>query len=221
MSEKIKVINRMLDVALALNAARTHEQYLNRTQLQKYIYLIDSLSIIYEFLPPKSGHITYNYGPYDKAIQNAVDSLAFRGFIKIQNIKKLDGENLNTQYGLSASGLNFIKKLINNKAFQIRNLATLDIGKKINFFGWNKLVDLVYAEPTFINAKPKGPGQELNPEDMQKTSSAFLINIFKQVLNQGAEDFVPDRKLILELFFRYLNEYSLIASQTNLGNPNS
>ena len=87
MTEKTRVLNRMFDVLIALREAERHKKYLTRIELQKFIYLVDSVSNIYEFMPPQEGHKTYFNGPYDLAIQNAVDSLAFRGLVKILSIE--------------------------------------------------------------------------------------------------------------------------------------
>ena len=86
MSERARILIRMADVAFALAAAHDHRERLGKLRLQKFIYLADAVSLLYSFLPPQENHTTYMYGPYDAAIQRAVDSLAFRGFVAIQGI---------------------------------------------------------------------------------------------------------------------------------------
>src|SRR5688572_8648288 len=99
MTTTVHTTLRMRDVALCLHAAAPRHVALNRIRLQKYIYLADVLSIVYAALPPVDGHITYKNGPYDRAIQNAVDALAFRGFVHVMT-GGLDTNSSNT-YSLS------------------------------------------------------------------------------------------------------------------------
>ena len=207
MPEQIIVLNRMYDVCLALGVAKKHGQFLNRIRLQKFIYLLDVVSLLYEFCPPREGHHTYKLGPYDPAIQNAVDSLAFRGFAKVFNVE-YSSNGIHAEYGLTNAGESWLAKLRKTEGFGIRWQAAFEVGQKVNARGWNRLIELVYAEPTFTETRLSGYGQRLDPTNGLKSSSASLMEIINRGLSQGFTEIQPDRELIVELFFRYLDSYA-------------
>lgn len=207
MSENIRVLNRMCDVGIALGVAKNHSQLLNRIRLQKFIYLLDVVSFLYQYLPPREGHLTYKQGPYDPSIQNAVDSLAFRGFVKVYNIERSGGE-IHAEYGLSPAGVTWQQKLVSADGFTIRWQAALEIARWVNSVGWHRLRAMVYAEPTFVGARPHGFGQSIEPYDGLRNSAASLMEMINRGLRHGFEQTPPDRALIIQLFFRYLDSYS-------------
>ena len=77
------IMNRMGDVVLALGEAEKSHIQPTRIQLQKFVYLADVLGQLVGAMKLREGHKSYFNGPYDAAIQNAVDSLAFRGLVRI------------------------------------------------------------------------------------------------------------------------------------------
>src|SRR5690242_9365902 len=104
------VLNRMGDVMLALREAEKAAVSPTRIQLQKFVYLVDVLGQIVGLLKPVHGHKTYKNGPYDSAIQNAVDALAFRGFVRIAGVWKTPSGTLGTRYGLAPGGELFLRR---------------------------------------------------------------------------------------------------------------
>lgn len=221
MAEQTRILKRMLDVGLALGAADKYDQLLNRIRLQKFIYLLDVVSYLYGILPPQSGHITYKHGPFDSAIQNAVDCLAFRGLARVFKVERDSDGSIYAEYGLSQAGKLWVDRITKDARFEIKWGAALDIGQKVDTLGWDRLRALVYAEPTFVASKPKGYGQKLIPEDSLKNSAAFFIETMNWTLRQGFENAYPSRDLLLELFFRYLDDYDhLIRSRSKPLNPN-
>ena len=207
MSDTIRVLNRMYDVVVALAAAKKHKQLLNRIRLQKFIYLLDVVSFLYEYLPPKRGHLTYKNGPYDQAIQNAVDSLAFRGFVSVYNVEYAPDGKKYAEYSINNVGKSWLERLNRIEGLKVRWEAALDIGQKVNTIGWHRLVPLVYAEPTFVRKRSQGYGQQLEPNNGLENSAAFLIEMINRGLSFGFEKKQADRELIIELFFRYLDSY--------------
>ena len=207
MAEQKQILLRMRDVVLTLGVAEEYGQNLSRTQLQKFIYLLDVIGYLYEILSPIDGHKTYMHGPYDKEIQNAVDSLAFRGFVEVYSVK-YDSYSKQSSYKLSEAGKQWLKKIIREGGMSLRWEAARLIGNKVNRFGWGSLVQLVYAEPTFVSARPKGYGQKIEPYNGLENSAAFLFQILEHGLNRGSNNKRPKRELMVELFFRYLDTYN-------------
>lgn len=198
---------RMCDVAFSLNAAAHYERSLNRIQLQKFIYLLDIVVLLYDLYPPLKAYKTYKHGPYDPAIQNAVDSLTFRGFARPTSISH-SGTNISAEYKLTTAGKDWIDGMAEWDAFNIRSKATVNIGYKVNEIGWTKLVDLVYAEPTYVDKRSDGWGQRLDSGNAIGNSSAYLFKMIEVGLSQSSNKESVEPDLMVNLFFRYLEEYS-------------
>jgi hypothetical protein len=207
MTSQTRVLVRMRDVGLALGAADTYDRWLTRIQLQKFIYLLDAIGLIFDLLPPSRAHLTYKYGPYDAAIQNAVDSLAFRGFVTASDVRRSPEGDISARYQLSAAGHSWLRRIADTELFASRWDAALVIGRRINTLGWERLVDLVYAEPTFVSTRPRGYGQLLQVNNGLNNSAAFIIAVINRVLSHGFANTSTSRDLIVNLFFRYLDEF--------------
>lgn len=210
MTEIVHVALRMRDVLLCLRAATEHQATLNRIRLQKYIYLADALSVVYATLPPVDGHITYKNGPYDRAIQNAVDSLAFRGFVHIAT-GGVDG-GPSTTYSLSPSGDTLAAQLSDTPDLATRWITISDIGRQLDVHGWHRLRELAYAEPTFVQTRPSGLGLRLYPAAVEDSNANAVLRFIRHSLTHGYANSQPTRELLLQLFFRFLNQYSVAAA---------
>lgn len=208
MIDRHSILLRMRDVGFALEAAGSYKRQLNRIGLQKFVYLCDAVSRLYEIFPPLDGHYTYKHGPYDPAIQNAVDSLAFRGFVRVHGAERDNTGNVSATYGLSAAGSDFTRILAKVEPFQNRWGAAVDVAAQVNARGWSRLRELAYAEPTYAIERIHGFGRPLKPGDRFRNSTASLLETFKQTLRAGFKDVKPSNRLLLELFFRYLENYS-------------
>lgn len=196
----------MCDVAITLSTASVHQQRLNRIRLQKFIYLLDIVGYMYEVLPPAANHISYNNGPYDPAIQNAVDSLAFRGLVEISDVESLPGGNLSSQYILTSDGKEWVKTLVEQEAFKVRSETASIIGKKVEKIGWRRLKDLVYAEPTFVQKRYSGFGQRINITKGTENTAAYLIGLINLSLGLRKEQMV-NRELAVDIFFKFLDNF--------------
>src|ERR1035438_3464416 len=111
MGTGVNVMNRMGDVMLALGEAGQAKVRPTKIQLQKFVYLTDVLGQVVGSLKPREGHKTYRNGPYDPAIQNAVDALAFRGLARVAGAWRTPSGHLATSYTLAEPGREFLKKL--------------------------------------------------------------------------------------------------------------
>jgi len=203
MQETVRAALRMRDVALVLLAVQEHDLALNRIGLQKLIYLLDSSATIFEILPPAEGHETYKHGPYDRYIQNAVDCLCFRGLVRIERAVSYENA-LSTEYGLTPAGEAWANQIIaevtQRTRWELVGALTQELTRANQ---WAHLRELVYAEPTFIAAKPSGWGQKLNVGDPGCRSAAALIQLAEAALMSVVER-QPTRELLVSLFVKYL-----------------
>jgi hypothetical protein len=205
MTERARILIRMADVVFALSTAHDYRERLGKLRLQKFIYLTDAVSLLYSFLPPLENHTTYMHGPYDVAIQRAVDSLAFRGFVVIHGIRPNPG-GVAADYGLSEGGRQLASRL--KEEMESQWYVFRDVANQVDRIGWQHLRALAYAEPTFVTARSYGYGQTLELADGLANSSALVLASIDRVLENEAIGRRPTRELVASLFFRYLREYS-------------
>jgi hypothetical protein len=198
----------MGDVALALNEAAQVKVQPTKIQLQKFVYLTDVLGQVVGSLKPKEAHKTYRNGPYDAAIQNAVDALAFRGLVTVAGVWRTPSGHLATSYKLAAPGGEFVQRISQHQAFAKKTRMASLVGAELRVHGWNRIVSLVYAEPTFVATRPTGWGSRLAAEDGLQVSTAFVV----AVLRRAAGTLDPERPASAEWitgrFFAYLDDYA-------------
>jgi hypothetical protein len=194
----------MRDVALAASAADGYDHALNRIQLQKLLYLVDAISLLFEIAPPTEAHRTYKHGPFDPAIQNAVDCLTFRGLMSVKSVSRQDDGVTSAFYELTKSGRAWASQLRKDPGSRIRGEASQIVADRAaQGLGWPGLRDLVYAEPTYVAARPNGWGQFLDPSDSRTTSSALFLRTIESLL-PVPKDHAIDRDLLLSLYFEFL-----------------
>jgi len=205
---------RMRDVTFALFAAHQHSaSSMNRIGLQKFIYLMDAVAILYDTFPPRDGHVTYHHGPYDPAIQNAIDVLAFRGIAHVVSLREQSGQ-LSTAYTLTDAGSNWAKQLSSYPALQRRWMIASDVATHAARYGWQRLRALVYAEPTYATVRSGGLGKELALASQTTPSTVTLLSYFRAALSARADRKPPARALLLDLLFRYLDAFAKRAART-------
>jgi hypothetical protein len=193
-------------VIAALQAARSSNRYLAKIELQKFIYLNDIVGYLYDVLPPKQHHVTYRFGPYDNVIQNTIDSLSFRGFVVPMAVERLpQGGGTRARYKLSGAGLKLASSLEGKKAFRRKFSTARWVAIKLSELGWRRLVDLVYAEPTYVAAKSSGFGKTIDVANGLQNSAAAIINLLERSIKEGLTDIHLDREFVADLFFDYLD----------------
>ncbi len=201
------ILNRMGDVALALSEAEKAYVQPTRIQLQKFVYLTDVLSQLVGTMKLLEGHKIYFNGPYDAAIQNAVDSLAFRGLVRIAGVWKTPSGSTGTKYALAAPGRRLVSRLDETPEFQRKVRVAKLVGIEMRKLGWSRIVDLVYAEPTFVAFRASGWGEQLAAENGLTISAAFVLAVMRRVAGivHPGEKVSPE--WFAERFFAYLNDY--------------
>lgn len=206
-SDQNRVLLRMRDVAIALACANNYDRPLGKLQLQKFVYLLDALSVLFLLLPTKNGFHTYKRGPWDVSIQNAVDTLVFRGFVEIVSARELESGEVAVQYQMTNEGNDFSLALKRTHAFDNRFRAGEAIARKVNSLGWHRLKALVYAEPTFVATRVEGFGRDLSPSEAFDSSTRALIEVIRECLEVGWSNFKVDEDIIVDVFFRFLDTY--------------
>jgi hypothetical protein len=217
MAEPENITNRMADVMLALGEAKIAQVQPTRIQLQKFVYLCDVLGQVVGTLKPKEGHKTYRNGPYDPAIQNAVDCLAFRGFVQITGVWKIAGGATGTKYALAEPGRQFLTRLRAAREFTRKFQVAGLVGVELHKLGWGRIVALAYAEPTFVATRSSGWGSQLLAEDGLSVSTAFVLAIMRRTVGAIYPDFDPAPEWVADRFFAYLDDYDRTCGLANGG----
>jgi hypothetical protein len=197
---------RLRDVGIALHVAFGYGQFLNRIRLQKFIYLMDAVAVVFSEIPQREGYVTFKHGPFDRRVQNAVDALAFRGLVSINNLTRGDQGTLSVEYRLSDAGVEWAHRITSEIGFGERATVGAEVGRRIDSVGWGRLRELVYSEPTFVGLRPNGYGQSLRPSAGLENSSARLISVIIRSL--AADGSQPTRNSVLDVYFRYLDTYA-------------
>lgn len=186
---------RIKDVALCLLAANKYGILLGRLEIQKIIYLVDSMSAYLFVLSGQKGHQTYFYGPYDKNIQNALDALTIRDIVETRDLN-VHNKNISCNYILTGSGLAWANEMRNNSKsinyrFKIVNGVMYSLIQR-NLL--QKVKELVYAEPVYIEAKVHGNHYDLALacENSGHSYLALIEHYLKDNKNQIEIDFATD-----------------------------
>ena len=208
MTREEDVLKRMCDVAFALLVADSSGIALSRIQLQKFIYLVDSLRPLYLLLPQKAGYVTYKRGPYDQAVQNAVDVLAFRGFVQIVELKVFSDKRTASTYALSSVGRGWTTKIAEDPAFAREWAVAAAIGKRLTLERWQNIVQLVYSEPAYLSARAFGFGRPLDSTNGLAPSTTFLMATMQEALSAGFSGSVITEDLLVDLFFDFLEVFA-------------
>lgn len=172
---------RYADVLISLYAAKSQKPRIGRLQLQKYIYLCDTISILWDQTALGSGYKTYKRGPYDPKIQNAVDALAFRGLVDIYTLDTSNKNEVSAFYGITKAGIKFIQQIINIPPYKKRYSLSKEVSNEITERGWGNILSLVYAEPYYVQEGSIGWGRTLSMNTLLKNVSiralAFLSDL--------------------------------------------
>jgi hypothetical protein len=193
---------RYASTVISLSAANNYNQSLGRIQLQKYIYLTDTISIIWEILAPRLGHESYKHGPFDSDIQNAVDVLAFRGFIDVVSVNVENKNKIEAEYRINNNGLKLCKALSAKREFQKKMNLYIEVAKQVEKRGWNRLRELVYSEPSYIKSIATGWGYKFDYSNILKNDSLKILFDFEKMLEKDKK---MTKENFVSIFFRILD----------------
>lgn len=213
--DTLTVTLRMRDVTVALGSAASYKQTLNRIRLQKFVYLMDAVAVIFRSLPASEGHYTFKHGPFDPAVQNAVDSLAFRGLVRITKLDTTEEGRVSAEYALSEAGVDCYRAMRESEATVTRVAIADEVATRVNRLGWYRLRELVYAEPTFLKARTAGYGRRLVTYNGREVSTGRLLQVIIRSL--GSLGVTPSRGIVLDAYFQYLDKYAKRPQQIGGG----
>ena len=190
----IKQFKRASEILYSLNSINELTGLsLSRVGIQKIIYLATTLapikSIILNFL-----QFQYHFrGPYSYEIQNTIDHLMALELVKIDSYKELSGNRLLVDYSITNYGeevINRITKLSEEEEKQWwintickASLSYIDGEYSSEWTGLDRIVDLVYQDPNFLETKNKGFKYYINLSNNNPTTD--LINFIKKYLDEN------------------------------------
>lgn len=195
--------NRIKDVIITLKVANDFGEDLGRLRLQKFIYLGDIISVYWGLLNSSQGHKTYKNGPYDSDIQNAVDMLAFRGFVKIKESNYKEDNTVTASYGLTPVGIKLYKQLEKSALFKTRVDLYSCIGVHVNQHGWKNLKKIVYQEPTYCYNKANGWGHRLDYSSLFTNDTLRILDGFQRMFKSDVMSQLTVRN-ITSIYFKLL-----------------
>lgn len=176
---------RYSDVLISLYATRKSKSSLGRLQLQKFIYLCDTISLLWNQAALSDGYITYKHGPWDSKIQNAVDALAFRGFVSIASTETSTTKKVSAVYKITPDGCGLVEKLLHTQPFAKRLRLCEEVSDAVTQRGWNNLLSLVYAEPTYVQEGGIGWGRQLKMNSIMTNISSRVLAFFSALSRHG------------------------------------
>lgn len=196
---------RSKDVLLALKASSAYVNSLGRLQLQKLIYLFDILAIAWREVDGSNTFSPWNHGPYDQTIQNAVDSLAFRGFVAIDTLSFAGTRKAQSSYSLTRAGESAVDGLSTDGPFNDDLDLLNEISAEINRRGWSNIKSIVYSEPTYNTARATKQGVKLSV-NLDHNLSWKLIREIRDGFESRRDEPMSKRTLI-QVFFATLDEF--------------
>lgn len=204
--------------------------FLSKVGIQKCIYLSEVLSPLKEIVLAFLNFIYLHKGPYSKDIQNILDHLVSMNAIEVDSFSTY-GKNSYVNYKITRSGKSLVENLIDDhmekeKFEWIRIVMRLTDAYKDAFYlneeyrGVDRIIDLVYQEPSFYEIKQRNGKKELIPMGDKNTLTMELIHFLEK-----AEEVLPskfdkekyklDLETVLLAFFEYLYvEYLSEKAQT-------
>jgi len=169
---------RYSDVIISLYATRKNKSNLGRLQLQKFIYLCDTISLLWNQAALNNGYITYKHGPWDQKIQNAVDVLAFRGFVEIDSTETCNAKKVSAFYKITPDGCKLVEQFSQTLPFSKRLRLCNEVSDAVTQRGWNNLLSLVYSEPTYVQEGGIGWGRKLKMNSIMTNISLRVLTFF-------------------------------------------
>jgi len=207
MAESRFTDRRGKDVLFALAVSSSSKQQLGRLALQKFIYLFDVLALACREVGGSKAFRPWRNGPYDFAIQNTVDALAFRGFVSISNLSFRRTKNTECNYTLTEAGKTVVAQFKKDKAFYNDFSLFEEIALEINRRGWKNIKNIVYSEPTYRFARSNFQGNELALNSQDANLSWQLLNDLRKSF-EVTRDKPMSRRTLVQVFFALLDEYA-------------
>jgi len=215
---------------LFYSASELNWPYISKIGVQKCLYLSEILSPIKEIILAFLNFIYLHKGPYSKDVQNILDNLAALNAIEVTSFTTTNG-NSYADYKITESGRTLVENLTlypleKDKLSWIQAvMKVVDAykgcyGLNEQYQGVDRIIDLVYQEPTFKEIKQRQAKREIIPFGKENKLTTELINFLKTI-EQGLPDkfdrskYKLNMETILLSFFEYLYVEHLSESQSN------
>lgn len=209
------------EILYALEIAKNvSDGVVSKVALQKLMYLSVVLGPIKEVI---INFIRYEYnvrGPYNYEVQNIVDHLMGLGYVEISNYDYKDEKRIMISYKITPKGSSTVKRLIrldseNEKYWWISCIFRLAKGYSDDiavskWSGLDKIVDLVYKDPTFVKGKTESTFRTSLDISGSQDVTKELIEFTKQYIASEPNLKIVNRserrmaEIILVLFFEMM-----------------
>lgn len=193
--------------------------FLSKIGVQKCLYLSEILSPLKEIILSFLNFIYLYKGPYSKDIQNILDNMVSLNAIEVVSFTTTNG-NSYADYKITEAGKSLVENLVSypvekEKLVWIRTVMKIvdvykdSYGLSVQYEGVDKIIDLVYQEPSFKDLEQREAKRERIPIGQRDNLTMNLIDFLKKVEQYLPPGFEIDRyKLDLETillsFFEYL-----------------
>jgi hypothetical protein len=193
--------------------------FLSKIGIQKCIYLSEVLSPLKEIVLSFLNFIYLHKGPYSKDVQNILDHLVSMNAIEVDSFSTY-GKNSYVNYKITEAGKFLVENLIydpmeKEKLQWIRIVIELIDAYKDAFdlseeySGVDKIIGLVYQEPSFYEIKQRNGKKELIPMGDKNTLTIKLIHFLEKAKEAlppqfDREKYKLDLETVLLAFFEYL-----------------
>ena len=194
--------------------------FLSKIGIQKCIYLSEVLSPLKEIVLSFLNFIYLHKGPYSKDVQNILDHLVSMNAIEVDSFSTYEKKNSYVNYKIAEAGKSLVENLIydpmeKEKLQWIRIVMRLIDAYKDAFdlseeySGMDKIIGLVYQEPSFHEIKQRNGKEELIPMGDKNTLTMKLIHFLEKVEEVlppkfDREKYKLDLETVLLAFFEYL-----------------
>ncbi|PTB96344.1 hypothetical protein C9994_07810 [Marivirga lumbricoides] len=219
-AKNISDYKRGAEILYALYAAKKYGiESISKVAIQKILYLSTALAPIKHLAIELKKFIAHYRGPYNADLQNTLDHLVGSNYVSIVSYQKYSNKIL-VDYSISSSGERVVENLLERSSEDEKNwwitaivrliiINIPEIDERSDWKGFDKVVEIVYAEPTF-NAylKDKGKNRQLIDFNNYRKSEE-LIEYAKTLIKGRENEFqgLSERRiaeLILISFFDFL-----------------
>lgn len=193
--------------------------FLSKIGIQKCIYLSEVLSPLKKIILSFMDFIYLHKGPYSKDIQNILDHLVSINAIDIDSFST-DTKTPYVNYKITEAGKSLVESLIYDP-MEKEKLQWIKIVMRLidaykdafdlseEYSGVDKIIDLVYQEPSFYEIKQRNGKGELIPMGDKNNLTMELIHFLEKVeeslpLKFDREKYKLDLETVLLAFFEYL-----------------